>query len=222
MQVEADLIRNQPLQLRDEFLSRVARAAIAAHLDLLLHHHRCGWVGGETNPEQDEYLRIVLRNARQLEAMIEDLLEVTRAQAGKLSVELHPFRRPCHRVCGRNTQRICHRERDWRFLSSPRGLPQAYADESRVRQILTILLDNAVKFTLAGGVVSVQARVYEKDQGFLLVEVSDTGCGICPRRPRASLNTSTRSRIKRSTQPSCRPVRRAGAWGWACTLAENW
>ena len=50
----------------------------------------------------------------------------------------------------------------------------------RVRQILTILLDNAVKFTPAGGVVSVQARVYKKDQGFLLVEVSDTGCGICP------------------------------------------
>lgn len=50
MQVETDLIRAQQLQLRDEFLSRVARAAIAPDLDLLLHHHRCGWVGGGNEP----------------------------------------------------------------------------------------------------------------------------------------------------------------------------
>jgi hypothetical protein len=49
-----------------------------------------------------------------------------------------------------------------------------------VRQILTILLDNAVKFTPTGGTVTVVARDYEKDRSMVLVEVSDTGCGIKP------------------------------------------
>jgi hypothetical protein len=49
-----------------------------------------------------------------------------------------------------------------------------------LRQILLILFDNAIKFTPKGGAVKVQARVLEKDPSFLLVEVSDSGCGINP------------------------------------------
>ena len=49
-----------------------------------------------------------------------------------------------------------------------------------MRQVLTILLDNAMKFTPAGGTVKVEASRYEKDESLLQVEVSDTGCGIGP------------------------------------------
>jgi hypothetical protein len=59
-------------------------------------------------------------------------------------------------------------------------LPSVNADPTRIRQILIILVDNAIKFTPTGGAVKVQTRVFEKDPGFLLVEVSDTGCGISP------------------------------------------
>jgi len=62
----------------------------------------------------------------------------------------------------------------------PRGLPRAHADPTRLRQVLIILLDNAIKFTPEGGGVTVQVRPLHQDPRFLLVEVSDTGCGISP------------------------------------------
>ncbi len=58
------------------------------------------------------------------------------------------------------------------------GIPPACADPSRVQQILTNLTENAIKFTPAGGSVKIQVRRFEKDPQFLLLEVSDTGCGI--------------------------------------------
>lgn len=62
----------------------------------------------------------------------------------------------------------------------PADLPPAHADQTRVRQVLIILLDNAIKFTTGGGAIKVQARLQPDDPRFLLVEVSDTGCGMTP------------------------------------------
>jgi signal transduction histidine kinase len=62
----------------------------------------------------------------------------------------------------------------------PADLPPVHADRTRLRQILIILLDNAIKFTPAGGAVTIQARPLPQDPRFLLFEVSDTGCGIGP------------------------------------------
>jgi signal transduction histidine kinase len=182
MQVETDLIRTQQLRLRDEFLSLVShelRSPLAS-----IHSFTtavANGLAGETNPEQDDYLQIILRNVRQLQSMIEDLLDVTGAQTGKLSVALQPLSVDHAIVYAVETLKGVATEKEIALSFHPAaGLPQAYADAARVRQILTILLDNAVKFTPAGGVVSVQASVYKKDQRFLLVEVSDTGCGIRP------------------------------------------
>jgi Histidine kinase-, DNA gyrase B-, and HSP90-like ATPase len=50
----------------------------------------------------------------------------------------------------------------------------------RLRQVLAILLDNAIKFTALGGAVSVRAGRFDQSSDFLLVEVTDTGCGIAP------------------------------------------
>src|ERR1700674_5116171 len=89
MQTEADLIRTHQMQFKDEFLSHVSHelrsplTAIYSFSTII-----ADGLAGETSQQQHDFLQIILRNVRQLQSMIEDLLEVTRAQAGKLSVEL--------------------------------------------------------------------------------------------------------------------------------------
>src|SRR6202041_425782 len=81
--------RTHQIQFKDEFLSHVSHelrsplSAIYQFVTILLDR-----LAGELNPEQHEYLEIVLRNVKQLQAMINDLLDVTRVQAGKLTIEL--------------------------------------------------------------------------------------------------------------------------------------
>src|ERR1700724_1117746 len=89
MQTETDLIRTHQLQFKDEFLSHVSHelrsplTAVRQFVSILLDG-----LAGEVNPEQREYLEIVLRNVNQLHSMINDLFEVSGIQAGKLKIEL--------------------------------------------------------------------------------------------------------------------------------------
>jgi len=180
MQAETDLMRTQQLQLRDEFLSHVSHE-LRSPLTSIYSFSTiiADGLAGETTPQQNDYLQIILRNVRQLQSMIEDLLEVTQAQAGKLSVELQPVSPYDAIVYAVDTLQGAAVAKEIPLSFHPSApLPSAYADPTRLRQILTILLDNAIKFTPFGGAVNVRARVLERDAGFLQVEVSDTGCGI--------------------------------------------
>ncbi len=180
MQAESDLMRAHQLQLRDEFLSHVSHE-LRSPLTSIYSFSTiiADGLAGATTPQQDDYLQIILRNVRQLQAMIEDLLEVTQAQAGKLNVELQSVPLDEAIVYAVDTLQGVAVEKEIALsYRVDAHLPLAYADTTRVRQILTILLDNAIKFTPAGGKVDVQASVQKNDEGMLLVEVSDTGCGI--------------------------------------------
>jgi len=89
MQAETDHIRMSQLQFKDEFLSHVSHelrsplTAIYQFVTILQDG-----LAGEVNVEQHQHLEIVLRNVKQLQAMINDLLEVTSVQAGKLLIRL--------------------------------------------------------------------------------------------------------------------------------------
>jgi signal transduction histidine kinase len=180
MQVETDQVRKLQLQLKDEFLSHVSHELRSP----LTAVHQFGTIladelAGTLNKDQRECLQIILRNVGQLQAMIGDLLEVTRAQEGKLSIDLQ---------CTSVSEAITYTVKTLQGTARAKGivlsyemppiLPLIFADPTRLRQILIILLDNALKFTGVDGVVSVRALVPEKDPDFLLVEVADSGCGI--------------------------------------------
>ncbi len=182
MREEADVMRAHELQMRDDFLSHVSHE-LRSPLTSIYSFSTiiADGLAGEVSAQQGDYLQIILRNVRQLQSMIEDLLEVTQAQSGKLSIELQPIAvNEAISYAVDTLQGVAiEKEISLSFVPLP-SLPCAYADGTRVRQIMTILLDNAMKFTPAGGAVQVQASVQQKREGFLLVEVSDTGCGISP------------------------------------------
>src|SRR6185437_14349270 len=100
------------------------------------------------------------------------------------------------------------------IFEPPAPLPMAYADPTRLRQILIILLDNAIKFTPAGGRVTVSARASEDDPLFLLMEVADTDAASARKHP----NTSSNSCIRWPVPP--RPDGRA--LDSDCTLRKSW
>jgi signal transduction histidine kinase len=182
MQTETDLIRANQMQFKDEFLSHVSHelrsplSAIRQFVGILLDR-----LAGELNLEQREYLEIILRNVKQLHSMINDLFEVSGVQAGKLRIELQ---------CASVSDAIVYTADTLHEAAKAKGitlssdvelrLPSVCADPARLRQILIILVDNAIKFTPANGAVKVRARMLEEDSNLLVLEVSDSGIGISP------------------------------------------
>jgi signal transduction histidine kinase len=182
MQRETDLMRKNEVELRDQFLSHVSHE-LRSPLTSIYSFSTiiADGLAGETSPQQNDYLQIILRNVRQLQSMIEDLLQVTQAQAHKLSVELESVSLNEAIEYAVDTLRGAAKEKEINLAFEPSGrLPSIHADATRVRQLLTILLDNAVKFTPAGGTVKIEVSEYEKDESMVQIQVSDTGCGIGP------------------------------------------
>jgi PAS domain S-box-containing protein len=176
--------QQQQLQIRDQFLSRMSHelrsplTPIHQFVTILLDG-----LAGDLKDQQREYLQIVLRRVNGLRTMINDLLEVTRAEAGKLHVDLR---------CVYLTELIPEVLESFQAAGTknirpsgdvPADLPPVCADPDRVRQILDNLLDNAIKFTPDRGGVTVRARATGRDREFVRIEVADTGCGI-PRKER--------------------------------------
>jgi hypothetical protein len=180
MQVETDLIRRQQLQFKDEFLSHVSHelrsplTAIYQFATII-----ADGLAGPTNAEQTGHLASIVRNTRQLKSMIDDLLEVARVQGGKLTMESQ---------CVSVTDAVAYSVETMRGNAAAKSvallvdmapaLPTIYADPTRLRQILNILLDNAIKFTPPEGAVSLRVRMSATAPDDLLFEIVDTGCGI--------------------------------------------
>jgi len=179
---ELEQAREKELRLKDQFLSHVSHelrsplTTIQQFITIMLDG-----LAGNLSPEQREYMEITLRNANQLRTMIGDLLEVSRAETGKLTVERRRFHLPELIAETLRTFHTTAAPKDIVLSADvPNDLPAAYADPDRVRQILTNLIDNAIKFTPKNGTVSALGHVWDQDSDFLRVAVTDTGCGIRP------------------------------------------
>ncbi|MDE2290764.1 MAG: hypothetical protein KGL53_01670, partial [Elusimicrobia bacterium] len=119
-------------------------------------------------------------NSEHLKAMIDDLLETTRAETGKLVVE--PRRTDAGRLAAEVAaeKRLAADQRGVRLACEAPAAPFVFADPVRVRQVLMNFVDNALKFTPSGGTVSIACAVGAADPGKVTVSVTDTGPGLPP------------------------------------------
>ena len=191
--------RQTQLRMKDEFLSRVSHelrsplTAVYQFVTLLLDG-----LAGDISEEQREYLGIALRNVKQLQTMIGELLDVTRSQSGKLTLSLRETSLPDCMAAALDTLRPDAQAKGLSLsIQVEEELPAAFADPQRIQQVMVNLVGNAIKFTPAGGWIRVSARAFERlpDEGcepsqegamaeggrattWLEVAVADAGCGI--------------------------------------------
>jgi signal transduction histidine kinase len=133
---------------------------------------------GEVNPKQEEYLDDILSSGNHLLSVINDVLDLSKVEAGQVELQVAPFslREALERGVVMVRERAAKGGVQVALATDP-AVDVVEGDERRVRQVIFNLLSNAVKFTPAGGAVDVRAAQLD---GEVIVSVADTGPGIAP------------------------------------------
>jgi signal transduction histidine kinase len=133
---------------------------------------------GELNDKQAEYIQDILSSGRHLLSLINDILDLSKVEAGRLELELGPFNLPMtlENALTLVRERASRHGLGLQLTVDPR-LGDLVGDERKIRQVVLNLLSNAVKFTPEGGRIGVTAS---RADGAVEVSVSDTGIGIAP------------------------------------------
>jgi len=171
-------------QHKSEFLANMSHElrtplnAIIGFSEVLLQR-----MFGEINAKQEEYLQDVLSSGRHLLSLINDILDLSKVEAGRMELELAQFDLP---QTLQDTRTLV-RERAARHgitltLEVDGRLGACVADERKLKQVVLNLLSNAVKFTPEGGRVGVRAVPTD---GAVEISVTDTGIGIAPENQEA-------------------------------------
>jgi signal transduction histidine kinase/CheY-like chemotaxis protein len=173
--------KNQALEIaskhKSEFLAHMSHElrtplnAIIGFSEVLLER-----LFGEINEKQTEYLQDILNSGRHLLSLINDVLDVSKVEAGRMELELGsiPLRHVLEdsvvllreQAAGRNQTVV---------LDIDDAIENVPGDERRIKQVVTNLVTNAVKFTPSGGRITVEAHRRDDE---VLVSVADTGIGI--------------------------------------------
>jgi PAS domain S-box-containing protein len=169
-EVEAD-------RAKSEFVSTVSHelrtpmTAIKGYTDLL----HAG-AAGPINAEQKRFLTTIKNNTDRLTALINDLLDISRMETGRLRFEPRPLQLGDVIADVVNVLAGPAEERHQRLAYEiGAGLPDVMGDRDRLNQVLTNLVGNAIRYTPDGGEIEVRAYAVERA---VRVDVRDTGIGI--------------------------------------------
>lgn len=172
--------RRQEIELKDRFLSHVSHelrsplTAIYQFVTILLDG-----LAGDITTQQRDYLDIVLRNAVHLQTIVGDLLDCTRTAAGKVAIAQQQLALPSLVQALIDTLRPTAADRNIELVAAlPADLPDVYADPIRIRQVLSNLIENGIKFARGPGIVTIGTRWLPDEPDVVCTTVSDTGCGI--------------------------------------------
>lgn len=171
-EVEAD-------RAKSEFVSNVSHelrtpmTAIKGYTDLL-HAEAVGSI----NDDQERFLGIIRNNADRLTALINDLLDISRMETGRVRFEPRPLQIGDVIADVVNALAVpAEAKQQTLTYKVVAGLPDVIGDRDRLNQVVTNLVGNAIYYTPDGGKIQVRAYPVE---GAVRVDVQDTGIGIAP------------------------------------------
>jgi two-component system phosphate regulon sensor histidine kinase PhoR len=174
-----DITREKQIQqMKNDFVSHVSHelktplASIMAYSEMLSD--------GEANDEQTrkEFYSVIQNQAKRLNRLIEDILNVSRIESGLIKVNKEPV--SLTMLIEEQLQMIKSyaEEKNIEIISQkPIVFDQVYADKDMISQVIVNLLSNAVKYTKPGGSVSIYTEV-DEIAGMAKVSITDTGVGI--------------------------------------------
>ena len=164
---------------KDEFLANMSHElrtplnAIIGFSEVMLER-----MFGELTDKQEEYLNDILSSGRHLLSLINDILDLSKIEAGRMELEVTDFNLP---VAIDNALTLVHERAARRGLTLTQDVDERLGDfrgdERKIKQVLLNLLSNAIKFTPEGGKVQVRAELKGE---VVEIAVADTGVGIAP------------------------------------------
>jgi two-component system, NarL family, sensor histidine kinase BarA len=179
---KANLALYESNRLKSDFLTTMSHElrtplnSILGFSDLLLNN-------GEAGDKVQRWILNIQTGGQQLLALINDVLDLAKMEAGKMQVRAESFAvgEVIETVIASLRPLAERKNIDLRQQLDP-GLPPLFQDAGKVRQILSNLVSNALKFTPEGGRVLVKARTADD---FIVIDVIDNGVGIAPEEQEA-------------------------------------
>ncbi len=167
-------------RMKTEFVSTVSHelrtplTAIKGYVDLMM-----GGKTGDLTPVQSEFLGMVQASTRRLTDLINDMLDISRIESGRMSLRQETIE---YLPVVHEAMRMMHNQAEARGVSLRLDMrseltpaPTVRGDRDRITQVLVNLLSNAIKYSPSGGDVSVRV---EQENGVMTTCVADTGIGI--------------------------------------------
>jgi PAS domain S-box-containing protein len=166
-------------RLKSEFVATVSHelrtpmTSIRGYVDILLMG-----AAGALNENQSHFLEIVKNNTERLNVLVNDLLDVSRIEAGRVSLSIQPVDlvEVTREIVARFIRRAEEENKAMEFVVvTEDSALRALADAERIRQVIENLVDNAYNYTPVGGKIQVSLR---NNDGMVQIDVKDTGIGI--------------------------------------------
>jgi len=165
--------------MKNEFVSTVSHelrtplTSIKGYVDLIVDGE-----AGEINEVQREFLEIVQENSDRLVSLINDMLDISRIESGRIHLKVEPIEIPDLIMSTAETFKTMAEKSGVELVCEVAdGLPRAAGDRDRVGQVLMNLVSNAIKYSPGGGRATIKAR---HDGEMIVVDVTDAGIGIKP------------------------------------------
>ena len=165
-------------KLKDEFVSlashelRTPMTVIKSYIWMLLEGK-----AGEVSEKQKSYLERTYTSTDRLINMVNDMLNISRIESGRLTIEPKALSMPSliQEVVGEMQTRAGEQQLSLLFPAPQGEVPNVFADPDKIKQVLINLIGNSLKFTPAGGNITL---ICEQRDGYVVTHVKDTGKGI--------------------------------------------